>query len=84
MEAIAQALKPGGRVALVEYRGENPLVPIKPLHKMTQRQARQELAAIGLTWVETQEFLPQQHLMIFEKPIEKGESEKRERMRDEG
>lgn len=72
MEAIAEALKPGGRVALVEYRGENPLVPIKPLHKMTQRQARQEMGAIGLTWVETQEFLPQQHLMIFEKPIEQG------------
>ncbi|MBD2463905.1 class I SAM-dependent methyltransferase [Oscillatoria sp. FACHB-1407] len=70
MEAIAQALKPGGRVALVEYRGENPLIPIKGLHKMTQRQTRQEMAAVGLVWMETQEFLPQQHLMIFQKPIE--------------
>jgi precorrin-6B methylase 2 len=65
MTAIAQALKPNGRVVLVEYRGENPLVPIKPLHKMTQRQARQELASVGLTWLETKNFLPQQHVMIF-------------------
>jgi FkbM family methyltransferase len=67
MSAIAQALKPNGRVVLVEYRGENPLVPIKPLHKMTQRQARKELASVGLTWLETKDFLPQQHVMIFGK-----------------
>lgn len=67
MTAIAQALKPNGRVVLVEYRGENPLVPIKPLHKMTQRQAKKELASVGLTWLETKDFLPQQHVMIFGK-----------------
>ncbi|MEX0269218.1 class I SAM-dependent methyltransferase [Leptolyngbyaceae cyanobacterium UHCC 1019] len=67
MSAIAQALKPSGRVVLVEYRGENPLVPIKPLHKMTQRQARKELASVGLNWLETKDFLPQQHVMIFGK-----------------
>ncbi|MBM0741663.1 class I SAM-dependent methyltransferase [Phormidium sp. CLA17] len=67
MTAIAQALKPNGRVVLVEYRGENPLVPIKPLHKMTQRQAQKELASVGLTWLETKNFLPQQHVMIFGK-----------------
>ncbi|PZV16626.1 MAG: SAM-dependent methyltransferase [Leptolyngbya sp.] len=67
MMAIAQSLKPNGRVVLVEYRGENPLVPIKPLHKMTQRQARKELASVGLTWLETKNFLPQQHVMIFGK-----------------
>ncbi|HEY9597189.1 MAG TPA: class I SAM-dependent methyltransferase [Cyanophyceae cyanobacterium] len=68
IEGIVRSLKPGGRVALVEYRRENPLIPIKALHKMTQRQARKEMAAVGLQWVETKEFLPQQHLMIFEKP----------------
>lgn len=68
MQAIVKALKPGGRVALVEYRGENPLVLIKGLHKMTQRQVRKEMQAAGLVWRETQNFLPQQHLMIFEKP----------------
>jgi len=67
MTAIAAALKPGGRVALIEYRGENPLISIKRLHKMTQRQAKKELAAVGLTWLETQDALPQQHLMIFQK-----------------
>ncbi|MDX2096508.1 MAG: class I SAM-dependent methyltransferase [Leptolyngbyaceae cyanobacterium bins.59] len=67
MEGIVRALKPGGRVALVEYRGENPFVPIKRLHKMTQGQVRKELEAIGLTWQETQEFLPQQHFMVFAK-----------------
>jgi 16S rRNA C1402 N4-methylase RsmH len=68
MTAIANALKPGGRVALVEYRGEDPRVMIKGLHKMTQKQARKEMQAVGLVWRETKDFLPQQHLMIFEKP----------------
>jgi ubiquinone/menaquinone biosynthesis C-methylase UbiE len=65
MLAIAAALKPGGRVALVEYRGEDPGVPIKPLHKMTQAQARKEMAAVGLQWIETRDVLPWQHLMFF-------------------
>lgn len=67
MTAIAQALKPNGHVALVEYRGENPLIPIKRLHKLTQRQARKEMAAVGLTWLETKHVLPQQHIMVFGK-----------------
>ncbi|MBE9128457.1 MULTISPECIES: class I SAM-dependent methyltransferase [unclassified Coleofasciculus] len=67
MEAIVRSLKLGGRVVLVEYRRENPLIPIKALHKMSQRQARKEMKAVGLQWVETKEVLPQQHLMIFEK-----------------
>ncbi|MGB7274425.1 MAG: SAM-dependent methyltransferase, partial [Geitlerinemataceae cyanobacterium] len=61
------ALKPGGRVVLVEYRRENPLIPIKGLHKMTQRQAKKEMKFVGLKWVETQEVLPSQHLMVFQK-----------------
>jgi SAM-dependent methyltransferase len=67
MEGIVQALKPGGRVVLVEYRGENPLIPIKSIHKMRQNQVRKEMKAVGLQWRETKTFLPQQHLMIFEK-----------------
>lgn len=70
MENIVAALKPGGRVALVEYRGENPFIPIKGLHKMTQKQVKKEMQAVGLAWQETQEFLPQQHLMVFAKPTE--------------
>lgn len=67
MTSIARALKPGGRVALVEYRGEDPEVPIKPLHKMTEAQARQELKAAGLIWIRTDARLPLQHLMWFGK-----------------
>lgn len=68
MQQVVAALKPGGRVVLVEYRGENPLILIKGLHKMTQRQVKKEMRAIGLIWLETQNFLPQQHVMIFQKP----------------
>lgn len=67
MEGIVQALKPGGRVVLVEYRGENPLILIKAIHKMKQKQVRKEMEAVGLQWRETKNFLPQQHMMIFEK-----------------
>ena len=67
-QGIFRALKPGGRLVLIEYRGEDPRVPIKRLHKMTQAQARREMAAIGLEWAATENFLPQQHFMVFVKP----------------
>lgn len=72
MQGIVRALKPGGRVFLVEYRGENPFIAIKALHKMTQKQARKEMSAVGLVWLETKSSLPQQHLMVFEKPRQEG------------
>lgn len=65
MQHIAVALRPTGKVVLVEYRGEDPRVPIKALHRMTEDQARRELAAAGLQWVETRAILPQQHFMVF-------------------
>jgi ubiquinone/menaquinone biosynthesis C-methylase UbiE len=65
MQAIARSLRKDGRVYLIEYRGEDPDVPIKPLHKMTQKQAKKELAAAGLEWIETLGFLPQQHVLVF-------------------
>ena len=67
MEGVVKSLKPGGKAVLVEYRGENPFIPIKRLHKMTQKQVKKEMKAVGLHWKETKELLPQQHLMIFEK-----------------
>jgi ubiquinone/menaquinone biosynthesis C-methylase UbiE len=67
MEGIVRSLKIGGQVVLVEYRGENPFIPIKALHKMTQKQVRKEMKAVGLQWVETKSFLPQQHLIVFKK-----------------
>jgi len=68
LQAIAKSLKPEGRLALLEYKAENPLIFIKPLHKMSQNQVKKELAAIGYKWLETQN-LPQQHLIIFAKPL---------------
>lgn len=68
MRGVVAALKPGGRVVLVEYRGGDPRVPILRLHKMTDEQARKEMAAVGLEWVATRDFLPQQHFMVFRKP----------------
>jgi ubiquinone/menaquinone biosynthesis C-methylase UbiE len=68
MEGVHRALRPGGRVVLIEYRLEDPEVPIKPLHKMSQEQARTEMDAVGLEWVETRDFLPRQHFMVFRKP----------------
>ena len=69
MEEVVKALKPKGRVVLVEYRKENPLIAIKGIHKMTKRQVKKEMKAVGLEWLQTEEFLPQQHYMVFEKPV---------------
>lgn len=66
-QAMAAALKSGGQLVLIEYRGEDSNVPIKRLHKMTEAQAKAEMAAIGLRWVKTEDFLPQQHFMLFAK-----------------
>lgn len=69
MQHIVAALRPGGRLVLVEYRGEDTTIPVDPVHKMTEAQARKEMAAHGLVWSQTEDFLPQQHFMIFEKPV---------------
>jgi ubiquinone/menaquinone biosynthesis C-methylase UbiE len=67
MQSIVRSLKPGGRVVFLEYKGENPLIAIKKLHKMTQAQVKAEMAAVGLTFVTNQRDLPQQHLLTFRK-----------------
>jgi ubiquinone/menaquinone biosynthesis C-methylase UbiE len=66
-EALVAALKPGGKLVLVEYRAEDPTVPIKRLHKMSEAQVRKEMRAIGLRWLRTETYLPQQHVIVFEK-----------------
>lgn len=65
--AVCKRLKPGGRIAFVEYRGEDPGVPIKPLHKMTEAQIKREMTVQPLDYVETVASLPRQHLVIFRK-----------------
>lgn len=67
MEGICKALKPGGRVVFVEYRAEDPLVPIKPLHKMSEAQVKKEMTVHPLEWKETSRVLPRQHIIVFQK-----------------
>ena len=66
-QALVRSLKPGGRLVLVEYRGEDPKVPIKEHHKMTQAQAVKEMKALGLKLLKNDPRLPQQHILIFGK-----------------
>ena len=67
IDSLVCALKPGGRSAYVEYRLEDPRVPIKPLHKMSEAQVRKEAAAHALTYERTANTLPWQHVVIFRK-----------------
>ncbi|HHP7239932.1 class I SAM-dependent methyltransferase [Longibacter sp.] len=68
MTSLRESLRPGGRVVLVEYRKEDPSVPIKPLHKMSEAQVRKEMSAVGLDWVKTLDMLPRQHFIVVKKP----------------
>ena len=68
MESIVKGLKPGGRVIFLEYRAEDPSVPIKPLHKMTVQQVKAEMKVVGLDFAELRDFLPTQHFLVFKKP----------------
>lgn len=69
VEAMCQSLKPGGSIVFVEYRGEDPNVPIKRVHKMTEAQVRKEMSVHPLNWVETISTLPQQHIIVFRKRL---------------
>ncbi|MDB5964617.1 MAG: hypothetical protein JWQ72_1117 [Polaromonas sp.] len=67
MESLVRALKPGGRVVYVEYRAEDPRVPIKALHKMSEAQIRREAAVHALVHERTAATLPWQHVVVFRK-----------------
>ena len=64
---MSKSLKVGGRIAFVEYRREDPTVPIKLVHKMSEAQVRKEAEQpeFGLEWVETIAVLPRQHIVVF-------------------
>lgn len=66
---VRRSLKSDGRLVLVEYRGEDPTVPINPLHKMTVQQVRSELESMGFRMVQLLEFLPRQHILIFKDQV---------------
>ena len=67
MASVKEAMRSDGKLYLIEYRGEDPTVPIKQLHKMTEAQAVKEMKAIGLELEENTDNLPWQHCMVFVK-----------------
>lgn len=69
--ALVEALKPGGRLVFVEFRMEDMRVPIKLVHKMSEKQVRKEMGPHPLRWTETIGGLPWQHIIVFEKQAEK-------------
>jgi ubiquinone/menaquinone biosynthesis C-methylase UbiE len=62
---LRESLKPGGRLVLLEYRGEDPAVPIRPEHKMTVATVKAELEPEGFHLDKAIETLPRQHILIF-------------------
>jgi SAM-dependent methyltransferase len=67
--SMLAALKPGGKLFLIEFRAEDPTVPIKNIHKMSEKQAVKELTAAGFSFMENKDNLPWQHCLVFEKPV---------------
>lgn len=65
MDAMCRALKPGGRMVFVEFRAEDPKVPIKAVHKMSEAQVRKEAEIFSLKWEKTIADLPWQHMVVF-------------------
>ena len=68
LASIVRAVRPGGQVVFVEYRGEDFRVPIKPLHKMTEAQVKLEAGPHALVWERTVSTLPWQHVVVFKRP----------------
>lgn len=67
LRAIYKALKKGGKLLLLEYRAEDPAIPIKELHKLSVAQANKELSANGFKLFKQEKFLPIQHFLLYEK-----------------
>ncbi|MEX2591176.1 MAG: class I SAM-dependent methyltransferase [Anditalea sp.] len=67
LEEIKQSLRPNGKLLLIEYRGEDPKVGIKKLHKMTVKQINKELTANGFHLVQNGQFMRIQHFLVYEK-----------------
>jgi SAM-dependent methyltransferase len=65
LRSVRASLRPEGRLVLVEFREEDPTVPIKPLHKMSQAQVNREISANGFKLVEQFDGLPWQHVLFF-------------------
>lgn len=68
LRRIRDALKPGGRLVLLEYRKEDPTIPIRYEHKMSVTEARIEVEAEGFKLTQVNEDLPRQHILVFTRP----------------
>jgi hypothetical protein len=64
---MRQSLKTGARLVLLEYRKEDPSIPIRPDHKMSVAEAKMEVEAEGFTLASVDERLPRQHILVFTK-----------------
>ena len=67
LRCLRRALKSNGRLVLLEYRKEDPQIPIRPEHKMSVAEAQLEVEAEGFRLSKVDESLPRQHILIFEK-----------------
>jgi ubiquinone/menaquinone biosynthesis C-methylase UbiE len=67
MSNMLKGIKKGGQVVFVEYRKEDPRVPIKELHKMSEAQVKKEMSIFPVRWTRTSNILPRQHIIFFEK-----------------
>ena len=67
LSALITALKPDGKILLLEYRAEDPNVAIKELHKMSVKQVNKEMEANGFKLYKREDFLPMQHFLVYEK-----------------
>ena len=65
LQRLREALKPDGRLVLLEYRKEDPSIPIRPEHKMSVAEAKLEVEHEGFTLAKVDEALPRQHILIF-------------------
>jgi ubiquinone/menaquinone biosynthesis C-methylase UbiE len=72
LQGIRRALKPDGRLVQLEYRKEDPNVPILPAHKMSVAEAKTEVEAEGFKLEPVIEILPRQHILIYTKATAKG------------
>ncbi|MFT5142042.1 MAG: putative methyltransferase [Rhodothermales bacterium] len=69
LQGLLEALRPGGRLVVVEYRAEDETIPVHVLHRMSEAQARLEMESVGFEWDQNLDVLPQQHVLVFRKPL---------------
>jgi SAM-dependent methyltransferase len=67
IRSVSKSLKPAGKILLIEYRGEDPSVPIKPLHKTTVAQLKKEFNSHGFDLAYKGDFMPIQHFILFKR-----------------